>query len=191
MTQFVIIDEATRRVLGGRGRRDPVDMTGPPDEMPDAEPGTVLVAWQGVLNFSGGLGVMEWLEGATEPSWRDDRTIEECKAEKNAEINQKRLAANRTSFPFAGKSIACDELSMLDIQSLNGIVALIGDLPPGFANQWKAIDNTYVAIPDKSTWIAFIGAMVSTGQANFDHSQALKVTLAEATTNAAVDGITW
>jgi hypothetical protein len=123
--------------------------------------------------------------------WRDDRTLEECRTEKNAEINQKRLLANRTSFVFAGKTIACDELSMLDIQSLNGIVALIGSLPPGFANEWKAIDNTYVAIPDKATWIAFMGAMVSTGQANFDRAQELKAALAAATTNADVDAITW
>lgn len=80
MTQYVIIDEVTRCVLGGRGRRDPVDMTGPPDQIPDAESGTLLVAWQGTINFSGGIGVMEWLDGATEPSWRDNRAIEEVRA---------------------------------------------------------------------------------------------------------------
>jgi hypothetical protein len=121
----------------------------------------------------------------------DARVLADVKLLKNAEINQKRLLANRTSFPFAGKSIACDELSMLDIQSLNGLVTLTGDLPPSFQKQWKATDNSYVAIPDKATWISFIATMVSTGQTNFDHAQTLKSALAAATTNADVDAITW
>jgi hypothetical protein len=184
MTQYAIKKSGTSEVVGF--------VTAEGDDAPtvdgeDVEALSTPVGGWPVRPFEG--AVLTVTGGVL--GWRDDRTIEECKAHKNAEINQKRLTANRTSFPFAGKSIACDELSMLDIQSLNGIVALIGDLPPGFANQWKAIDNTYVAIPDKSTWIAFIGAMVATGQANFDHSQTLKVALAEATTNTDVDAITW
>lgn len=123
--------------------------------------------------------------------WGDTRELATAKATKNAEINQKRLEANRSSFVFAGKEIACDELSMLDIQSLNGMITLIGDLPPSFQKQWKAIDNTYVAIPDKNTWIAFMGAMVNAGTNNFNRAQTLKAALAEATTNAEVDAIEW
>lgn len=132
-----------------------------------------------------------WLWQMPERVAVDARDLEASKAQKNAEINQKRLAANKSSFLFAGKSIACDELSMIDIQAMNGMILLINGLPPGFNNQWKAMDNTYVAIPDKAAWITFYGAMVATGQANFDHAQDLKDALAEATTTAEVDAITW
>jgi hypothetical protein len=121
----------------------------------------------------------------------DARELADTKMQKNAEINQKRLAANKSSFLFAGKSIACDELSMIDIQAMNGMILLINGLPPGFDNQWKAMDNTYVSIPDKAAWIAFYGAMVATGQSNFDHAQELKSALAAATTTAEVDAISW
>lgn len=133
--------------------------------------------------------VLTWVSGAL--VWRDDRTIEGAKAMKNAEINQKRLLANRTSFLFAGKSIACDELSMLDIASANGIITLTGAMPPNWPGGWKAIDNTYVPIPDKATWVSFFAAMVQAGTDNFNHSQTLKSALAAATTNAAVDSIEW
>lgn len=124
-------------------------------------------------------------------SLMDVRTLAEAKAAKNAEINAARLAANRASFTFGGKAIACDELSALDIASMNGIVALIGAMPPGWPGAWKAMDNTYVSIPDRATWIVFYGAMVQAGQSNFSHAQTLKAALAAATTNAEIDSITW
>lgn len=121
----------------------------------------------------------------------DDRNLSDLKIVKNAEINAARLAANETSFSFGGKEISCDRLSRSDIDGINGIVTLTGSLPSGFPMAWKAIDNTYVAIPDKATWTAFYGAMVAQGTANFNKSQSLKTQLAAATTNDQVDAITW
>lgn len=123
--------------------------------------------------------------------WVDARVLSATRADKNAEINAARLAANRTSFQFGGKAIACDELSALDIASMNGIVALTGSMPPGWPGAWKAMDNTYVQIPDRATWVAFYGAMVQAGTDNFTRAQTLKAQLAAAATNAAVDSITW
>jgi hypothetical protein len=113
------------------------------------------------------------------------------KARKNAEINGARLVANRLTFTFAGKEISCDELSRGDIDGVNGIVALTGALPPGFPGAWKATDNSYVPIPNVTTWIQLYGAMVSKGTANFAHSQSLKAQLEAATTNEEVEAIQW
>lgn len=131
----------------------------------------------------------EWDWSANE--WRDPRTLEQAKAEKNAEINAARAAANASTFTYGGKEIAVDDLSMKDIQSANGIISLTGALPGGWPGAWKAVDNTYVSIPNIATWTAFYAAMVAQGTANFAHSQQLKDTLAAATTIAEVDAITW
>jgi hypothetical protein len=117
--------------------------------------------------------------------------LDAVKMRKNAEINAARLAANRTTFVFAGKDISCDELSRSDIDGVNGIVALTAALPPGFPNAWKALDNTYVSIPDVATWTAFYAAMVAKGTENFAHSQQLKAQLEAATTHAQVEAIQW
>lgn len=124
-------------------------------------------------------------------AWVDGRTLAQVKAQKNAEINTARLAANRTTFTFGGKAIACDELSRGDIDGVNGIVTLTGALPPGWPGGWKAVDNSVVLIPDVLTWTLFYGAMVAQGTANFNHAQALKATLAAATTIAEVEAIQW
>lgn len=117
--------------------------------------------------------------------------LDTLKAAKNAEINAARLAANFTSFPYGGKQIACDQLSRSDIDGTNGYVALNGALPPGWPGGWKAMDNTVVVIADLATWKAFYAAMFAQGNANFAHAQALKVTLAAATTAEAIQEITW
>lgn len=115
-------------------------------------------------------------------------TLEQAKARKNAEINAARLIANRSYFMYLGKKVACDELSRSDIDAVNGVVTLLGFVP---IEQWKTLDNTYVAIPDKAAWIQFYMAMVGQGQANFDRAQTLKQQLADAQDAAEVEAITW
>jgi hypothetical protein len=123
--------------------------------------------------------------------WQDLRTLAEVKLLKNLQINESRLAANRTSFTFNNKQIAADALSRSDIDAMHGIVLLNSEMPAGWQGGWKAMDNTYVAIPDVATWSLFYTAMVSQGQSNFAHSQELKATLAAATTIEEVEAITW
>lgn len=128
-----------------------------------------------------------WENGA----WVDGRSLEDLKAAKNREINEARLAANRSTFTFSGQPISCDELSRSDIDGMNGAVSILGDLPPDFFGAWKTEDNNYISIPDVETWKAFYCAMVQQGQLNFIHAQALKAALAAATTAAEVEAITW
>lgn len=118
-------------------------------------------------------------------------TVENARARKNAEINAERLKANRSTFTFAGKQIACDELSRGDIDGINGDVSLTGNLPPGWPGAWKAVDNSYVAIPDLETWKGFYRAMVTQGMTNFAHAQALKALVDSATTVEEVNAIYW
>lgn len=121
--------------------------------------------------------------------WEDPRTLADLKAAKNAAINDARLRANQSHFTFAGKQIATDPLSRSDIDGAHGIIVATGALPPGWPGGWKAINNEYVLIPDVPTWLAFYGAMVAQGTANFNHSQALKAQLAAATTPAEVEAV--
>lgn len=132
-----------------------------------------------------------WPVGATAIVWVETATLDEIKSKKNAEINAARLSANMTSFPYGGKSIACDALSRSDIDGTNGYVTLNGALPPNWGGAWKAIDNTYVTITTVDDWKAFYAAMISQGQTNFSHAQDLKSQLAGATTPEQVAAIVW
>jgi hypothetical protein len=129
--------------------------------------------------------------GLEAEAWRDPRTLEDTKIAKNSYINSSRLAANATYFKFAGKSIAVDQLSRGDIDAVNGIVSLTNEMPADWQGAWKAIDNTYVSLPDKASWVMFYKAMVGQGSINFAHSQVLKARLAAATTIEQVEAIVW
>lgn len=113
------------------------------------------------------------------------------KATKNAEINAARLAANFSTFPHAGKAVACDQLSRSDIDGTNGFVSLYGTLPPGWPGGWKAVDNTYVPISSVADWKAFYSSMFAAGNANFSKAQALKDQLEAATTPEEIQSVTW
>ena len=119
----------------------------------------------------------------------DQRTLADVKAAKNSAINQARAAANTSTFTFQGKQIAVDALSRSDIDAAHGAILMLQAMPPGWPGAWKAVDNTYISIPDVATWGQFYGAMVATGTANFNHSQVLKAQLDAATTIAEVEAV--
>jgi hypothetical protein len=113
------------------------------------------------------------------------------KSAKNAEINAARLRANFGSFTYSGKTFATDQLSRSDIDGINGYVALYGALPAGWPGAWKAIDNSFLPIPDVAAWKAFYSAMVAAGNANFAKAQTLKAALQAASTPEAVAAVVW
>lgn len=61
----------------------------------------------------------------------------------------------------------------------------------GPTGAWKAMDNSYVAIPDVGTFKAMHAAMTAQGTVNFGHSQTLKAALAAATTVEQIEAIVW
>lgn len=123
--------------------------------------------------------------------WEDPRSLEDFKAAKRVEINAARATANAAYFEFSGKQIAADALSRSDIDGVTSYVTLMDALPPGFPGGWKALDNTYVAIPDVATWRTFVAAMVAQGTANFTRAQARKAAIEAAVTVSAVDAVAW
>lgn len=110
---------------------------------------------------------------------------------KKSEINEARLAANFSTFPYSGKVFACDQLSRSDIDGTNGFVSLYGTLPPAWPGGWKAVDNTYISITTVQDWKDFYSSMFAQGNANFIHAQALKDKLQLATTAKEIQEITW
>jgi len=118
-------------------------------------------------------------------------TLDQLKAAKNDQINLWRAQANQTNFPHAGKVIACDALSRSDIDGVAGSIALNGDFPANFPGAWKAVDNTYVMLPDVAAFKALYASMTAQGTANFANSQARKETLAAALTAQGVADIVW
>lgn len=124
-------------------------------------------------------------------AWVDGRLLADSKAVKKLQINAWRLTANRQTFTYGGKTFACDELSRSDIDAVQGRVARLGALPGWFPGAWKAVDNTYLSIPNVATWDAFFDAMCVQGVVNFAHSQGLKDMVDAAVTNAGVEAITW
>lgn len=117
--------------------------------------------------------------------------LDVAKAAKYNEINSARLAANQSSFTYAGEKIACDTLSRSDIDGTNGYISLMGEFPQGWVGQWKTISNTYVPIATINDWKLFYAAMVDQGQANFMYAQGLKQVLASTTAVNQVNSIFW
>jgi hypothetical protein len=117
--------------------------------------------------------------------------LADLRVEKNAQINEWRGAANLSTFPHAGKLVACDELSRSDIDGVANNIALFGEFPAGFPGGWKATDNTMIPLPDVDAFRALYASMTAQGTENFNHAQILKVQLAAASTPDEIAAITW
>lgn len=107
----------------------------------------------------------------------------------NAEINTWRAAINYTTFPHAGKVIACDTLSRSDIDAVANHIALFGTFPASFPGAWKATDNTLIMQPTIGDFKAMFTSMTTQGTANFNQSQTWKTSMNSATTKAGLDAI--
>lgn len=121
----------------------------------------------------------------------DASALVAAKVARNTLINAWRAAANQTYFVHAGKQIACDALSRSDIDAVAGSVSLNGAFPVGFPGAWKAVDNSYLSLPDVAAFKAMYASMTLQGTINFEHSQTLKAALAAATSLEEITAITW
>lgn len=116
--------------------------------------------------------------------------IAALKAKKNLEINTARMTAN-TSFYHGDKEIASDSLSLPDIYGVANHILLCGTFPENFPYAWKAVDNTYIPIPDIEAFKQFYTSMTTAGTANFHKAQLMKSKLESAQTEAQIDSIRW
>lgn len=193
MIYATVIDALTGQVLSSGTTGSIEGLAGAGEAVIEQQAPTVEGCWwdgqafQTVPQKPAGRVTWSWAS----KQWSDQRTLEQTKAAKNAEINAARAAANQTYFTYAGKQIAVDALSRSDIDAANGIISLTGALPGGWPGAWKTVDNSYVLLSDVAAWTSFFTAMVAQGTANFQHSQTLKAALASAATVAEVDAITW
>lgn len=110
---------------------------------------------------------------------------------KKDEINAAWLEADSGFFVYDSKQIACDQESRKRIETVNGHVSLFDSMPPSWPGQWKAEDNTYVAVADVPSWKRFYSAMVSQGMDNFAKAQRLKAELGRAATPEQVAAVVW
>ena len=120
---------------------------------------------------------------------RQDLTT--LKAKKNSQINTWRAFANQSVFTHGGKVIACDQLSRSDIDAVAGSVAMNGTFPVGFPLAWKAVDNSYLSLPDVAAFKAMYNSMTLQGTINFGRSQELKTMLSSATSESEIQSIVW
>lgn len=153
--------------------------------------GCTYIEYEGLITWSAPTASSRLRLVAGVATWVEEATIAQQRAAKIVEINAAHELANRTSFTFNGKQIQANEHSMNQIQTTNGGVLLRGGMHPQWQGAWKAMDNTYVAIPDVATWKLFYDAIETTGQANFAKAQALKVKLAAATSAEEIASINW
>ena len=136
-------------------------------------------------------GAQRWQWNGGAPALVDLRPLAEIQRAKKDEINAAHELANLTSFVFQGKDIQANAHSMRQIEVTNGGVLARGALRATWGGAWKALDNSYVAIPDVATWRAFYDAIEETGTNNYNRAQALKAQVDAALTAEAVAAITW
>lgn len=117
--------------------------------------------------------------------------LNKAKLEKIQQINLWRATANQTYFTHQGKQIACDQLSRSDIDAVAANISLTGTFPAGFPGAWKAMDNSYIMLPNIAAFKAMYESMTLQGTTNFGQSQALKTQLAAATTLEQINDIIW
>lgn len=122
--------------------------------------------------------------------------IETARSRKRSEIDSARMAANSSFFLYGGAKIACDPISMSDIDKTAQHIALTGSFHPEFPGVWKGKDPItgepkYVPMLTVSDFIAMHAAMVAQGTANFTKSEQLKNEIKLAGTVDAVMGIHW
>ena len=124
-------------------------------------------------------------------AWLDDRTLEQARSDKRAQIDAWRLEANSSGFIYQNKRVATDTLSMLDITNTGLRIAATQAMPPDWPGGWKA-EGSFIPITTVADWNAFFDAMYQQGLANFMRSQVLKAMVDNPlATIAEIDAITW
>lgn len=189
--QYLVVQITDGRILGTLEGENPDEGPVRPQESPIAE--TILVRWDEVFTREGRRDTEQAYLVDEQVVWLETASIGDLREAKNEQINGWKLDANSSYFEFAGKKIAYKESDRVEIQAVQNVVVLTGAMPthPDWPAAWKAIDNTWVPLPDVQAWIAFNLAIADRGTAHFKHAQSLKARLAAAKTPAEIEAITW
>lgn len=123
--------------------------------------------------------------------WVEEGNLPVAKALAKARISAAYLLANKTSFTFQGKEIQADEHAMTQINRTDAGIQRRGALRSDWPGAWKALDNSYIPIPDVATWGAMMDALETQGLVNFLKAQALKNSIDAAETIEEIQAISW
>lgn len=197
MTQYLKIDPASRAVLMGWGSIDPQPFTGPAVPAPDD--GSIWLAWQERINFSGGPtpdAVLTWLDGAAAPTWHDPRPLDQARADKAVELST--ACGLHIVGGFISDALGAAHTypsTVLDQHNLNGLVtrSLYPSNPPSWTEKFWCADAAGVWERRAHT-AAQLQAVGDTAIARITAAQAQCDTLvaaAMAASLAGLDDITW
>lgn len=189
MKQFLMVrDDAL--IVGAMWQPDMDDgpQLKPPSPVPD---GVELIEYAGEFDRSAwpDAFVARLVDGV--PAWSDPRTMDDLRVAKRDEINAAWIAADSRAFGYAGEQFRAGADDVLRLNSINGYISLMNEMPPGWIGVWKTMADTFIELPDVASWKPFYTAFVMKGVTNYLAAQGLKAQLAAATTAAAIAAITW
>lgn len=152
-----------------------------------------------IVNDGGGDRIAAWDAALGQQPTGDQiaaAQIDVAKAQKRAEIDAARHAANTSNFEHGGARIQCDALSRSDIDAIAQHVALTGALPADFPGVWKGRDAVtdaavYLPLATPEAFKAMHAAMVAAGTANFMRSESRKQAIENASTVEDVQAVIW
>lgn len=201
MTQFVVIEAATRRIVSGWGRPDPEAYTGPSDWRPIPHDGLIYVFWQGRLALGDAPSpfheykwVGEWSGGA--PQWVFAGTLDQYRELKATVISDACRASIERGFECAAlgelyvyPAKAQDQANLLASVTDSLLAADDPDWTTPFwcadaAGVWAYRQHTAAQI--RQVGREGKGAIVAAQQKNEDLQQQIATAVAEQ-----LDYITW
>jgi hypothetical protein len=118
-------------------------------------------------------------------------TLDSLRARKTSEINAAWIRADSTEFTYADEQFRAGPDDVLRLNSINGYISLMNEMPPDWIGVWKTMADTFIALPDVEAWKPFFTAFVMKGVTNYLAAQDLKARLAAATTADEIAAINW
>jgi hypothetical protein len=118
-------------------------------------------------------------------------TLESLRERKTSEINAAWIRADSTAFAYGGEQFRAGPDDVLRLNSINGYISLMNEMPPGWIGVWKTMADTFIDLPDVEAWKPFYTAFVLKGVTNYLAAQGLKARLVAATTADEIAAITW
>lgn len=188
MKQFLMVREDDDFVAGTALLDDPDH--GPVKPQQPAQAGFYYVPFDGAFSREGRDHCTAKWDGS-EIVWEVD--LDKLRTSRNELINSWKLEANSSYFEFKGKRFAYKEADRIEIQAINNVVLLTGAMPsnPDWPAAWKAVDNTWLPLPNVAAWVEFNLAIADRGTTHFKHAQELKAKLGLAKTPEEVEAVNW
>lgn len=123
-------------------------------------------------------------------AWADPRTLQDLKDAKWAAMKRCRDTLEATSFPYLGKAIDSDMLSVLRINTVVKAAEYAQSQGAPFATEWRCADNTLLALDGPALQMMPV-ALAAHSQALHSHANTLRAQIEAATTPADLAEVVW